>query len=176
MGKTNKTKYVILGLLMDRSLTGYEIREIIKQSTSYFWDESDASIYPTLKLLAKEGKVHSQIAFVGKRKKEIFTISQTGKEEFAEWFPKPPEPDTRREEFLLKLFFTTEETEEEMNTHFNRRFRNLLDILEEYKQIEQKLLTEFPKKPFWMMTLRNGIAHLELEIAWVKQHLQGALK
>lgn len=161
---------------MARPLTGYEIREIIKNSTSYFWDESDASIYPTLKLLAAEGKAQSQITFVGKRKKEIFTITETGRKEFAEWFPKPVEPDTRREEFLLKLFFTTEETEEEMNKHFDRRLRNLLDLLEEYKKIEVRLKDQFPKKIFWLMTLKNGIAHLELEIAWVEQHKQGLLK
>lgn len=92
MAKINKTQYIILGFLMDKSLSGYEIREMIKESTAYFWQESDASIYPTLKLLAKEGKVTSTTVLVGKRKKEVFTITPLGKQAFLEWFKLPLRP------------------------------------------------------------------------------------
>ena len=86
MAKINKTQYIILGFLNEKPMTGYEIGEHINESTVNFWQESDASIYPTLKLLAKEGKVRSQIVNVGKRKKEVFSITPVGKEAFAQWF------------------------------------------------------------------------------------------
>lgn len=104
MAKINKTQYIILGFLQDKSLTGYEIGEMIKESTTYFWQESDASIYPTLKLLAKEGKVTSTLVLVGKRKKEVFSITPLGKLAFAAWFKLTPAPSIQRDEFLLKLF------------------------------------------------------------------------
>ena len=59
MAKEKKTKFVIL-VSLDDSRSGYEIGEMIKQSTNNFWQESDASIYPTLKLLTNEGFVSSQ--------------------------------------------------------------------------------------------------------------------
>lgn len=152
---------------------GYEIREIIRRSTNYFWQESDASIYPMLRLLAEEGKVISQTEFVGKRKKEIFTITDLGRQEFMEWFQRPAEPDTRRHEFLLKFYFTTEQDKKTMHQHFEHRLRHLEQTLEEYRQIEKRLenlpIGEFPRKPFWLTTLRNGIAHVELDISWIKK-------
>jgi len=173
MKKENKTRFVILGMLLDQPRSGYEIREIIRKSISYFWQESDASIYPMLRLLAKEEKVSSQIEFVGKRRKEIFTITNTGRQEFVEWFQRPAEPDTRRHEFLLKFYFTTGNDKKSMHQHFERRLRHLEQTLEEYDQIEKRLedlpIEKFPRKPFWMKTLRNGIAHVELDISWVKE-------
>jgi len=171
MAKENKTKYVILGLLEQQPLTGYAIREIINESTAHFWQESDASVYPALKLLTQEKLVTSETAFVGKRKKEIFTITDLGKKEFVQWFKRLPEVDMRRQEFLLKLFFATKK--QDMQKHFAYQLNKLEALLKEYKEIEIKLKKEFPGKIFWMKTLQNGIAHTELDIAWIQQQLKG---
>ena len=128
---------------------------MIKQSTNNFWQESDASIYPTLKLLAKEGLVSSETAFVGKRKKEIFSITKAGRKAFDEWFKRPPDQDLHREEFLLKLFFTTESTKEQMQQHFDKRLLELKEQHKSYKEIEDFLKRELPEKAYWLKTLKN---------------------
>ncbi len=169
MAKTNKTKFVILGFLLDGSRSGYEIGQIIKKSTNNFWQESDASIYPALKLLAKEKMVSSETAYVGKRRKEVFTITKAGKKAFMEWYKKPPEQDMHREEFLLKLFFATETTKEEMDCHCEQKLKELKETQEKYKQIEKFLKKELPKKTYWLKTLQVGLAHLEVDIHWLQQ-------
>jgi PadR family transcriptional regulator AphA len=168
MAKINKTRFVILGFLLNDSRSGYEIGQIIQQSTNYFWQESDASIYPTLKLLAKEGLVSSETAYVGKRRKEIFSITKAGKKAFLEWFKKPPEQDMHREEFLLKLFFTTETTREEMERHCEQRLLELQEVREKYQKIEE-FLKQLPEKIYWLKTLQVGLAHLELDITWLQE-------
>ncbi len=60
----------------------YEINSLMRRSTIYFWRESDSTIYPMLKVLAKEGKVLSEIVYVGKKKKEVFSITEMGRMEF----------------------------------------------------------------------------------------------
>jgi PadR family transcriptional regulator, regulatory protein AphA len=57
MRLVNKTRYAILGVLLEESATGYEIKSLMGRSTVYLWRESDSTIYPMLKVLAKEGKV-----------------------------------------------------------------------------------------------------------------------
>lgn len=173
MAKINKTQYIILGFLMDKSLSGYEIREIIKESTVYFWQESDASIYPTLKLLAKEVKVTSITVLVGKRKKEVFTITPLGKQAFLEWFKLPPAPSIQRDEFLLKLFFTAPQTQEIMGKHCENHLKETQQALETFRGIEEMLKRDFPQKPFWLITVQNGIKHVEAEITWLKRLKQG---
>ena len=169
MPKEKKTKFVILGFLLNDSLSGYEIGEMIKQSTNNFWQESDASIYPTLKLLTKEGFVSAESVYVGKRRKEIFTITNEGRNFFLEWFKRSPDPDQHREEFLLKLFFTDETTEEQMQQHCNEKLQGLKKLQEKYKEIENLLIKQSPQKIYWLKTLRVGLAHLELDIALLQQ-------
>lgn len=173
MAKEKKTRFVILGFLLNDSLTGYEIGELIKQSTNNFWQESDASIYPTLKLLAKEGLVFSETVQVGGRRKEIFTITSIGKTAFLEWFKRSPELDWHREEFLLKLFFTDGSTQQQMEQHCYERLRKLKLLHEKYKKVEEFLKGQLPKRSYWLKTLQIGIAHLELDISLLQEQHVG---
>ncbi len=137
MRSVNKTRYAILGMLLDGPSTGYEIKSLMGRSTVYFWRESDSTIYPMLKVLAKEGKVLSKVVYVGKKKKEVFSITETGRAEFKAWLESPTGSETPRNEFLLKLFFVTDE--KEMIRLFQERLEKAEKTYEEYKKIEDRL-------------------------------------
>ncbi len=169
MKSTNKTRYAILGVLLEGSTTGYEIKSLMGRSTVYFWRESDSTIYPMLKVLAMEGKVNSRVVFVGKKKKEVFSITKTGRKEFKAWLESQTGTETPRNEFLLKLFFVTEE--KELIRLFRERLEKAEQIYEEYKKIEERLetLDESPSQAIRLKALRYGIAQLASEITWLKK-------
>src|SRR3990167_8094415 len=169
MKLVNKTRFAILGMLLEGPKTGYEIKSLMGRSTVYFWRESDSTLYPMLKVLAKEGKVLSKIAYVGKKKKEVFSITETGQEEFKTWFESPTGSETPRNEFLLKLFFVTDR--EGMARLFQERLEKAEKIYEEYKKIEESLenLDDTPRKAIRLKALRYGSAQLALEIKWLKE-------
>ncbi|MBS0654104.1 MAG: PadR family transcriptional regulator [Verrucomicrobia bacterium] len=170
----NKTRYAILGMLLDGPSTGYEIKSLMSRSTVYFWRESDSTIYPVLKVLAGEGKVLSQIVYAGKKKKEVFSITETGRAEFNAWLEGSTGSETPRNEFLLKLFFVTDQ--KEMVRLFRERQELAERTYEEYKKIEERLenLADSPRKATRLKALRYGIAHLALEIEWLKRELQNS--
>jgi len=163
----NKTRYAILGVLFEEPATGYEIKSLMGRSTVYFWRESDSTIYPMLKVLAREGKVLSEIAYVGKKKKEVFSITEAGREEFRAWLDAPTSEETPRNEFLLKLFFVT--NRKEMLRLFRERLEKVEKIHEEYKKIEERLggIADSPRKMVRLKALRYGLALLESEIQWL---------
>lgn len=169
MGLVNKTRYAILGVLLEGPTTGYEIKSLMGRSTVYFWRESDSTIYPMLKVLAEEGKVLSKIVYVGKKKKEVFSITETGRAEFKIWLEGQTGSETPRNEFLLKLFFI--EDHKEMIRLFQERLEKAEKTYEEYKKIEGRLetLNDSPRKAIRLKALRYGIAQLELEIQWLKE-------
>ena len=168
----NKTRYAILGMLLDGPTTGYEIKSLMAKSTVYFWRESDSTLYPMLKVLAKEGKVSSEIVYVGKKKKEVFSITETGRAEFKAWMEGPTGSEIPRSEFLLKFFFITDR--EEMLRLFQERLEKVEKIHAEYKKIEERVEgindadAPLPRKAIRLKTLRYGIALLEAEIQWLK--------
>ncbi len=167
MKSANKTRYAILGVLLEGPTTGYEIKSLMGRSTTYFWRESDSTIYPMLKVLAKEEKVISKTAYVGKKKKEVFSITKTGRAEFKAWFESPTAEETPRNEFLLKLFFVTDR--KKMIRLFQERLEKVEKVHKEYKQIEERLgnLTDSPRKEIRLTALRYGISLLESEIKWL---------
>ena len=167
MRLVNKTRYAILGLLLDSASTGYEIKSLMSRSTVYFWRESDSTIYPTLKVLAEEGKVLSEVVYVGKKKKEVFSITETGRAEFKAWFESPTGEETPRNEFLLKLFFVTDR--KEMILLFRERLEKVEKVHEEYKKIEERLegIANSPRKAIRLNALRYGLFLLESEIQWL---------
>ena len=122
-----------------------------------------------LKILAGEGKVLSKIVYVGKKKKEVFSITETGREEFKAWLKSPTGSDIPRNEFLLKIFFVTDQ--KEMIRLFQERLEKVEKIYEEYKRIEERLegIADSPQKAIRLKALRYGIALLELEIQWLKE-------
>lgn len=171
MRSINKTRYAILGILLDGPSSGYEIKALMNRSTVYFWREFDSTIYPMLKVLAKEGKAVASVAYVGKKKKEIFSITDTGRAEFQAWLEGPTSSETPRNEFLLKLFFVKDE--KEMIHLFKERLEKVEKAYEEYKKIEERLenLGEYPKKAIRLKSLRYGISQLTLEMKWLKEEI-----
>jgi PadR family transcriptional regulator, regulatory protein AphA len=167
MGIINKTRYAILGVLLERPTSGYEIKSLMGRSTVYFWRESDSTIYPMLKVLTKEGKVFPETLYVGKKRKVVFSITEAGREEFKAWFESPTGSETPRNEFLLKLFFVTDR--KEMIRLFQERLEKAEKIYEEYKKIEERLegIADSPRKAIRLKALRYGIALLESEIQWL---------
>lgn len=167
----NKTRYAILGVLLDGPTSGYEIKSLMGRSTVYFWRESDSTIYPMLKVLAKEGKVSPKAVYSGKKKKEVFSITEAGREEFKVWLESPTGSETPRNEFLLKLFFVTDR--KEMDRLFQERLEKVEGIYEEYKKIEKRLegMAASSQKSIRLKALRYGIALLESEIQWLTNEI-----
>lgn len=165
----NKTRYAILGALLEGPTTGYEIKSLMARSTVYFWRESDSTIYPMLKVLAREGKVLSETLYVGKKKKEMFSITELGRAEFKAWLDAPTGSETARNEFLLKLFFITNHAE--LVPLFQERLEKAEKTYEEYRKIESRLekLEDCPRKAIRLKSLKFGIAQLTLEITWLKE-------
>lgn len=171
MGLANKAKYAILGMLLDGPSTGYEIKALMGRSTAYFWRESDSTIYPTLKALASEGHVLSKVVFVGKKKKEVFSITEIGRAQFKAWLEGPTGSETPRNEFLLKLFFMTDC--EDIDRLFQERLEKIEKTQDDYKKIEERLesQSDSPRRLVRLKALRYGLAQIAAEIQWLKEQL-----
>ncbi len=175
MKKVNKTCFAILGMLFDKSRTGYEIKKFMQESTAHFWQESDASIYPMLKKLEAEGKVESQTTRKGKLERVRYTITQTGKKEFSIWMTKEVEPGTHRDELLLKLFFGANASKEEIIKHLLLRQKKVGELQKKYAYIQMFIFPEvapdYKHKLFWQMALRNGVINADAEFKWIEECL-----
>ncbi|HFH8775517.1 TPA: PadR family transcriptional regulator [Streptococcus agalactiae] len=79
-------KDIILGLLIEKSRTGYEINEVFETIFKHFYKTSYGMIYPTLKRLSESGLVEKEIVIQnGKPNKNVYHITDEGKQALITW-------------------------------------------------------------------------------------------
>ncbi|HYH01568.1 MAG TPA: PadR family transcriptional regulator [Bacillota bacterium] len=174
MGKVNKTKYAILGVLNYKPASGYDIKKFCDESIAHFWNENYGHIYPVLKQLEVDGWVTKTTEInAGKPPRNVYQITATGKKALHEWLLQPPEVPQARYEFLLKMFFSKEVPLEKVITRLNESLNFCKKILEEYLKIEQGIMQGIenqsqagPDLPYWLSTVRYGIINMEGNIKW----------
>ncbi|HEY3317762.1 MAG TPA: helix-turn-helix transcriptional regulator [Coriobacteriia bacterium] len=122
MGRENKTKFAVLGLLAWRGpLSGYQVKQTYESSADFFWSVSYGQIYPTLRQLEAEGLVTSSTERdEGRPERRIYAISERGRSALEEWLAEPAGPLEFRAEVLLKLLHGFRESPEVMMGHVAR--------------------------------------------------------
>lgn len=174
--KLNQTAYVILGILaVHDDQSGYEIRKTIQHSVGFFWGESYGQIYPTLKRLAADGLIiPSKSTSQTRPKRQEYSISPAGRICLRQWLAVPYRDDPPRDEFLLKLFFGVEAAPGVSIAHirkFQEKNRNMLATLLQLESLAQAYNSHHPGFPFWMLTLKFGLAQLRSGLEWSENAL-----
>jgi PadR family transcriptional regulator, regulatory protein AphA len=124
-------KYVILGFLSEKSLTGYDLKKMITDSPVSYWSGNNNQIYTTLVTLHKENlvtrEIHQQELLPAKK---IYTITKLGLEELNKWILSEPELPQYRNSFLLQLTWTEK-----------IKMKQLIELIDKYEnEINIKIL------------------------------------
>lgn len=98
-------EFIILGFLMTREMSGYDLKHLMSVSTSYFFDASFGSIYPALKRLEEKGLINSREIVEGSKYKKLYSINGDGKKAFMKWLKEPIVFAKTRQNHLVKIFF-----------------------------------------------------------------------
>jgi len=175
MAKENKSKYAVLGALSVCPGSGYDIKKLMEQSSSNFWNESYGQIYPILKQLIDEGLATSQAEKQeGKPERYVYTLTERGTEELQRWLTEPVEYVVERNEFLLKLYFGKHLTVEKNIEHVRTFQQMQTQLLRKYENIERYLQAGTASDPdllYPLLPLRYGIHRCQALLAWCEETL-----
>jgi DNA-binding PadR family transcriptional regulator len=162
-------QHVILGFLMNEPMSGYDIKRRFEVSASHFFEASFGGIYPALRKMEKEGLIDKQVVIQeGKPNKNVFAITDLGKQAFYEYLASPLEPSMIRSDFLVRVFFGRHASKEQIRSWMAQELanieRNLRDLEQTKAQVYEKL------DWFQKFTLDFGIAHSSFAVEWVKRY------
>jgi DNA-binding PadR family transcriptional regulator len=162
---------VILGFLMAEPMTGYDIKGRFERSIANFFDASYGAIYPALKRMEKEGLITKEVVpQEGKPNKNVFAITETGKEEFFNSLHSPVETELVRSDFLVRMYFGSYVTPEQ--------FRQWLEEAQTRVQAELQSLLELREAifdkvdPYKLRTLDYGVERAKFNLAWLQRELK----
>jgi DNA-binding PadR family transcriptional regulator len=168
-GTVMNIQHVILGFLAEKPMSGYDIKQMMENSVSYFFDASFGAIYPALKRMEKEGYIEKEIIQQeGKPNKNLFVITESGKEEFLKYMESPLNPTLIRSDILIRIFFGRYTNKENI--------RNWLFIEKEKAQAQLEHLNAINQKypnmeSFKRITLLYGIENARFTIDWIEKEL-----
>lgn len=167
-------KYAILGLLNQRSMTGYELMLEFESALNEFWSAKHSQIYPELKRLADEGLVDYVIEISGKvLEKKLYSITDTGKADFLEWVAMSEEPKaTPKDVFRLRVFFSAvldvdlrvQQLEDQLYQH-KSRMAHLKNNQKKFDGIPEKNSQDFGD----YLVLMGAIMREENHCKWLKK-------
>lgn len=172
MAVEKRLDYVILGLLSHEELTGYEIKKRMDSALKYFWGASYGSIYPTLSGLTEQGLAIKREDKNNKRNKQIYTITEKGREYLKEWLRLPAEKDELRYETLLKLFFGNEEGTSQAISHieaFREKAEKEMAYLLNAEKILSSSIEEDAAHKYYLLTVKFGIQTYRAYLEWCKE-------
>lgn len=131
---------IILGLLLLNSRTIYQLRERIDKGLNMMYSSSMGSIQAAIKkLLNCEYIQYEEVVENGKYKK-IYSITDSGKQNFIQWLSTPMEIHSSKNPELAKLYFmgfSTKEKREAVLQEYVSKLKEQYDILNAiYKEAE----------------------------------------
>jgi len=173
--RSSSSMEVLLGVLAIGPMSGYDLGLTIRQSVGHFWNESYGQIYPNLKRLASAGFVSRKTERQkGKPDRNIYSITDKGRERLKQWLAVPPQPEIPRNELLLKLFFGPQVPTEILIGYVERMAeerRDLLKLLERAEREDVHKNRHYPGAPYWKMTARFGQMEMKAHLRWAEETL-----
>lgn len=101
-----RSQDVILGMLMEASSSGYEIKQKFEKLFSHFYNASYGTIYPTLKSMENEGLITKENRVQeGKPNKNIYTITDKGRQSFYQYLESDIQGVEMKSDFMVRLYF-----------------------------------------------------------------------
>jgi DNA-binding PadR family transcriptional regulator len=162
-------RLVLLGLLSERPLYGYEIKQIIEEHMGDWTSIAFGSIYFALDKLAEEEFVKKiGTEQPGNRpSRSVYEISDTGRAEFFRLMRESWQT-VEREYFDIDvcLFFMDRLPEQEVQKYLQTRINRLEKSLE-YLLMHEKEQTSNPNIPVQAVAIFNHTkTHLQSELDW----------
>ena len=170
MARTVSIRHLILGLLTQQPMSGYDIKRFLKSLSWLVDSPSFGSIYPTLRALRKDGMVTmEEVPRQRKRPRKIYTITEAGRQALREWVDLPTSPDVSLKAFLMRLILASSFSRTGLIAHLQRR-RSQIAV--HYATLEQVAETLEMAESGQRLTFDYGLALATVELAWLDSKLE----
>ena len=147
-------EFLILGLLSKKSMSGYDINKRIKTRMGSFWDISYGQIYPTLRMLHKEGSVTKEVEInENGPNRKAYSITSKGITKLQEWLLIPADPAKYKIELLLKVSFGEQIPKSKVISHIEEFKERNLAAFEKALSFEKEFKAKLNKSDRYFFSL-----------------------
>ena len=161
--------YIVLGMVQDEALTGYDVKKWIESGIGNFYKASYGNLYPALKRLTDKKFVTMDEQSQGGREKKYYKATKLGKKAFMEWLSMPFDFTLGASALLAKVYFFGQLPEEVRNQQLQEYEIHYLQSLRKLMAMEKSLSSEGVETDYFMQsTLYFGIKNTQTAIEWFR--------
>lgn len=162
--------YIILGMVFDNNLTGYDIKKYIENGIGVFYKASYGSLYPALKKLTEKGLLTMYEEPLGGRQKNYYKITDDGKAVFLEWLGSPMNVLDGTNTHLSKVYFFDKLPKEVRDRQLWEYEINNENYLRKLQALERDFSKMENKDCFYykLSTLYYGICVTQETLRWCR--------
>lgn len=146
-------RHALLGLLNDRSASGYDLLQAFNTTLANTWPATQSQVYGELARLC-EAELLS-VSAEGPRGRKEYTITEAGRAELVHWLAETEPNRVRRSETLLRVFFLGNLTHDQATGYLRKEA--------EVIQRRQELLRTIEETADWEADDLAIYGHLALE-------------
>jgi len=167
--------YVILGFLMMKQMTKYDIKTVLSKEISPFYASSYGSINTCTKKLLELRYIDFTETIDNGRHKKIYSILKEGEVSFLSWLNEDIAIDKARDELATKLFFygflPLEERIKRLESYYLIQTERHQGYTSFYNEVSKVV---YPAEhidiaTYQIMTLDNAKEHQACELIWLQK-------
>src|SRR6202023_3322403 len=144
----NTLRYIILGLLGARPMSGYDIKQAFDRALASYWNAGNSQIYTTLKSLSSAGLVEAEVIVQKSRpNRKVYRLTPGGQAELDLWLQEDVPERFSKDDFLTKLFFCGETSDQVALKHLLEHRASLLKQLEHMEWARQQYSSRPTRRP-----------------------------
>ena len=171
MARAVSIRHLILGLLTQQPMSGYDIKRSLKSLSWLVDSPSFGSIYPALRALQEDGLVTMEVASrQGKPSRKIYTITEAGRQVLRDWMDQPVAPGASLRTFVMRLIMASNFSHTGLIAHLQQRRSQVAVHYATLKQIAEALDGTGDSEQ--RLAFGYGLALATAELAWLDSALE----
>jgi DNA-binding PadR family transcriptional regulator len=162
--RPNSTAAALLGLLLERPMTGWDLIAAAQERIGEFWTITQSQVYRELTAMAARGLVAA--GPTGPRDRKPYEVTPAGRAAFADWLENGPGEDQVRIPLLLTIAFAGHLPAGRLAEIIDDRRAVHAERLERYLAGRELLAAAGPGEAARLATLEFGIRHEQAVLDW----------
>ncbi len=173
MARASQTDLAVLAVLSVAPMSGYAVREAIRDQLGHFWSESFGQIYPTLASLSAAGLV---LKAAGDRSRSsTFSLTPSGRARLLELLRAPEVTTPPRNGLMLRVFFGHTIGPDAVAALIEQTRQQLVLQIATFEAIARMMdqETDYAEhRPYWQLTVSAGRHGAVGALAWCDEALE----
>lgn len=170
--------YAILGMLDWKPMTGYDIKQMMQDSSILYWSGNNNQVYRSLVQLLKQGLVTNTTVYQSDApNKKVYAITDAGRATLRAWAADfEPEPPEWKKSFLIQLLWAGTDTA--LLDRLAGRYEDILLARLAMLAEELRRRRNFPDRSreerfVWDMAYENLQESCQGELNWIRRFRTG---